>query len=213
MAWGISSSVRRAKPESSAPAGGASRGSASPNLAFTASLMVVIIAAFVLSVVFPVESSVRWSLYLSLLLVLAAVVIKSFISTAPEVAPLAPPAEVELERTGELTRLVTVIRRAERGLRYSQRLVALRVRGAFLGKLKTRRSLSQAELDELLSDGEALRGVIRDLAILDFLSKTPSEDVLLSRDPSSTYPVFGTAPGQSFTREIARVVEAMEAWE
>ncbi len=183
------------------------------NRRYVAPLIAVIMAALTLSVVFPVESSVRWLLYVILLIALAVAVTRPFFTRAPEVIPLVPSVRAEPERSGDLARLVTTIRRAERGLQYSRHLVAFRVREAFLGKLKIRRGLSQVELDELVSNGEALQSVVKNPVILDFLSKTAAEEVPPSRPPSITDAVLEAAPGRTFTREIARVVEAVEAWD
>ncbi len=172
-------------------------------------LVPVILASYLL---FPIDPSLRWALYILLLVAIAWTVIRNLHQGAMGVPPLRPPEDGERHASGELTKLAMSLRRADRGLKYSQMIVALRVRNAFLEKVRSNRGLDHQELTSLMGDPEKRSGIVHDPLILRFLAATAEEDLLFSKVTTREPLLRGVSRGESFSDIIGRVVSAMEAW-
>ena len=70
---------------------------------------------------------------------------------------------------GDLTKLASTLKRASNGLFYSQMVIIIRIKDAFLEKLAISRSLSPTDLKEVKRDKEKLMTLIEDQELVDFV--------------------------------------------
>lgn len=175
-------------------------------------LVVVLILVAFSFVLFPGSSDLRWAILTLVLVIIGAAVFFSLYRSGARIPRLQPPRESDQPLEGQLSRLTEVLERADRGMRFSQASVAWRVRRAFLARLQSERNLGEEELAALLDSSQDLEAVVEDPLILAFLEDTaPAEEgrpELRTQDPSTfRFPRQG-----GYTRGLARVLEAMEAW-
>ncbi|MFQ6012527.1 MAG: hypothetical protein ACE5LS_02660 [Thermoplasmata archaeon] len=177
-------------------------------------LLVVTVLIIALALLSPGSSDLRFAVLVWVLLVAGVLVFLLLYRRAVRVPPLEAPVEGERVVRGELGRLAETLGRAERGMRFSQVVVARRVRQAFLLRMQYEHGLSGEELDALLADPAEFARLVRDPMVRAFLEDTaPTEDALIRRDAPGTVSAFRFTQGRSFTAGIARVLEAMEAWQ
>jgi hypothetical protein len=164
--------------------------------------------------VYPLSPNVRWTLYVYVLVVVAWIVTGIAYRHAAWAPPLRRRGEEEGGTAGELSSLVATLKRADRGLRFSQAMVILRVRHVFLEKLKARLDLDEEDVAQILANPPKLREVVRDPLILEFLEDTSGEhDLFAALESEGRAPSFRFRRGSTFSRGLARVLEVMEAWD
>jgi hypothetical protein len=175
-------------------------------------VVVVVLAAFSF-VLFPGSSDLRWTVLALVLVIIGAAVFLSLYRSGARMPRLQPLPESEQPILGRLSRLSDVLDRADRGMRFSQVSIAWRVRKAFLMRLQSERNLREEELATILSSPADLERVVGDPVIEAFLEDTaPAEEghpELRTQDPAAfRFPRRG-----GYTRGLARVLAAMEAWQ
>lgn len=120
--------------------------------------------------------------------------------------PFEAPADAGGTRSGELSSLTLTVRRAARGLPFSQVLVTDRVRESFLDHARLALGLSPEATRRLSADPVALQRTFRDPALADFL-------FLPSSDPEDRYRWIAEARrGRGFEVSISGILDHMEAW-
>jgi hypothetical protein len=116
------------------------------------------------------------------------------------------PLGISGSRAGELSALTQTVRRASRGLPFSQLLVTERLREAFMAHARLALGLTPEAMRRLAADPAALRRAFRDVSIADFL-------YLSSADPEERYRWIAEARrGPGFDASISAVLDRMEAW-
>lgn len=183
------------------------------DLKWIAILALLGLGLFLTTVVYPGPMEERWPLYAALLAALGVKLVLVLADRSASVPPLELPPRAVPSPLGALQTLTETVSRAERGLPYSQALVALRVRHAFLEKMRSRRGLDEESLNALLHDPSALAATVPDATIVRFLSLTSREEELLYDTARPSGPLLPRAEGESYTRALGRVLQAMEAWE
>ena len=176
---------------------------------FLVLVVVLVTASFVL---FPGASDLRWGILVWVLVVMGVFVFISLYRTGVRVPPLEPPPKEESAFKGDLEHVAQILRRADRGMRYSQVAVALRVRKAFLTRLQAERGLNEADLSSLLSSSEAMAKAVGNPLIHAFLEDTAFDEEALIREHSPhRVPAFRFAQREGFSRGLDQVLGAMEA--
>lgn len=176
-------------------------------------LTLLVVILIVSTVVVDASAADRWPLYGALLLALSVKLVLVLYETSSTVPALGLPLRRPPSRAGAVQILSDTLSRADRGLRYSQALVALRLRDAFLEKVKSRRGLNEDDLDSLLEDPAALESVVGNAVIARFLSATSQGEKLLHTPTDDERPLLRTSGGEPYSASIGRIVTAMEAWE
>src|SRR2546422_484592 len=115
------------------------------------------------------SGTIRWLLGVVALAVLAAVAWGQIQRRTAEPSPLIGPRSPGPTRDGELDSFASAVRRASRGLPYSQVLVASRARSAFLERARLALGLPPETIRDVQRDPEALRRMFGDDALVDFL--------------------------------------------
>jgi len=164
----------------------------------------VVIALLLYSAQF--SGSLQWALGLAGLAVLAAMAWRQVLrGTAEPLALLGPPPAPTVQ-LGELEVFSRAVRRASRGLPYSQVLVSSRARAAFLDHAGLVLNLSPDAMRDAQADPGAMRRLVGDRVLSDFLYLKVGglEErygwVLRARDRGG------------FAGEFADVLDRMEAW-
>ncbi len=159
-------------------------------------------------------TDLRWALYVYLLMAIAWVAIGIVYRRTVPTPPLGLGKEPAAGTSGELKSMVATLKRADRGMRYSQLMAIHRVRSAFLRKMAALRGLDDEDLQDLLRRPSELRRVVGDPVILDFLEDTSGEgDIFATPRPSDSKLASRFPRGEATTRALGRVVEAMEVWD
>src|SRR5207302_834748 len=117
-------------------------------------LAAVVVMVFVYYARF--SGSLQWGLGLAFLGLLAILVWRQVFRGTSEPAPLVLPASPEAYEPGELDTVAASVRRAARGLRYSQVLVTSRARAAFLEHARLSFGLTPAGMYAVQQEPEAL---------------------------------------------------------
>src|SRR5207247_8143019 len=112
---------------------------------------------------------IRWLLGVAALAVLAAIAWGQIQRRTSEPSPLVGPRSPGATREGELDSFAAAVRRASRGLPYSQVLVASRARSAFLERARLALGLPPETIRDAQRDPGALRRLFGDDALVDFL--------------------------------------------
>jgi hypothetical protein len=116
-----------------------------------------------------------------------------------------PPAEENRYTAGELARVAASVRRAARGLRYSQVLVTSRARAAFLDQARLALGFDAGTMQTLQRDRRALRRLFGD-ELADFLHvRTGDQDDRFEW-------AFQARGRRGFAVEFGDILERMEAW-
>lgn len=178
-------------------------------------LILVALLAFVvlLSVLSPGNPGASVGVLVLVLIVIAVVAFLMLYRIGVKVPPLEDPSVPPRANEGGLGRLAQTLGRADRGMRFSQVVVARRVREAFLTRLAYERDVRRDDLEVLLARPEELRRIVRDPDLQAFLVDTaPTEEQLIrGRGPEGPTD-FRFARTGGFMAGIARVLEAMEEW-
>ena len=152
------------------------------------------------------SGTIRWLLGVAALAVLAAIAWGQIQRRTSEPSPLFGPRSPGATREGELDSFAAAVRRAARGLPYSQVLVASRARFAFLERARLALGLPPETIRDVQRDPGALRRMFGDDALVDFLyfEAGDLEDRL-------AWAQRARARG-GFVREFRDVLTRMEAW-
>ncbi|MFQ5907679.1 MAG: hypothetical protein ACE5JE_02450 [Thermoplasmata archaeon] len=178
-------------------------------LSLIAVVLVLVIISFV---VFPGTSTLRWGMLILVLISFGLAVFASLYRTGIRIPPIELPDGSDSDSKGDLPKLSEILRKAEKGMRYSQVAVALRVREAFLARLQTERNLESEELESILVSPRELGRMVGDSDIQAFLEDTSLHgDSLLTANTPDRSLAFGFAQ-EDFVRGLSRIVRAMEAW-
>ena len=152
------------------------------------------------------SGAVQWLLGVGALAGVALFAWSQIVRRTAEPAPLVGPQTREATREGELEGFAAAVRRAARGLPYSQVLVASRAHGAFIEHARLALGLPPEAMREVQRDRESLRRVFDDDVLVDFLH-------LRVGDLEERYGwVRRARSGGGFVREFRRVLDRMEAW-
>ncbi len=152
------------------------------------------------------SGAVRWLLGIVILAGAAYALVRFVGTRARDPRPLEPAARVERRAAGELRSFAKTLDRANAGLKYSQVLVAARMKDAFLEKVRVSRSLAPAEIDRARSDPHRLTALVGDAELVVFLIESERNHrhwpALLRRLPTR----------RGFAGETDRMLARMEAW-
>jgi len=152
------------------------------------------------------SGTVRWFLGFAVIAGIAGYAWSFVARRTAEPAPLQKAAERPRFRSGELHALEAVVRRANRGLTYSQVAVTTRARDAFAERTRLARGLSPEAMRGLERDTAALETTFHDPVLADFL-------FLPSSDTEVRYRwVWQARRRRSFEAEFHEVLDRMEAW-
>ncbi len=171
---------------------------------FVGALVLIMAAALVFYAQY--SGAVRWLLAVLLLATAAFVMARYVASRARDPRPLHGGGLVERRASGDLRSLATTFDRASSGLKYSQIMFDVRMKDAFLEKVRIARNLSRDDVDRLRSDPEALMGVVGDRELAIF--------VLEGERSGRHWPTLlqFLPPRHAYARDAARVLAKMEAW-
>ncbi len=160
------------------------------------------------------SGAVRWLLGIVILAGAAYALVRFVGTRARDPRPLEPGARVErraaarVERraAGELRSLAKNLDRANAGLKYSQVLVAARMKDAFLEKVRISRGLAPAEVERARSDPHRLMALVGDPDLVVF--------VLESERNHRNWPALlrDLPTRRGFAGESDRMLAKMEAW-
>ncbi len=189
------------------------RGTRREDRQFLLVLVALLSLVILFSVLSPGNPDVSLGVLVLALIVVAVVAFMLLYRIGVKVPPLEAPSVSPRVNMGGLGRLAETLGRADRGMRFSQVVVARRVREAFLTRLAYERDLHRDELEVLLDRPEELGRIVRDPHLQAFLVDTaPAEEQLIrGRGPGGPTD-FRFARRGGFTAGIARVLEAMEEW-
>lgn len=152
------------------------------------------------------SGGVRWFLTFGLLAVVAGVAWAYVSARTSEPAPLEPPTPKSAPVLGELSVFMTVVRRANEGLPYSQVLVSSRARDVFAERARLSLGLPPGEMRLVGADPRALRALVRDPVLEDLLH-------LPSTNPDERYRwVRSAREVGGFSQAIRRVLDRIEVW-
>jgi len=181
-----------------------------PRARMSLSRVALVLMAAVVVMVFlyyaQFSGSLQWAIGIAVLGLLAVLVWRQVFRGTSEPAPLVPPTVPEPAEPGELEAVAASVRRATHGLRYSQVLVTLRARAAFLEHARLSLGLSPQAMHEVQREPEALLRVFGDPVLAEFLH-LPAGD-LDGRDAW----VRRARERGGFTRKFQEALEHMEAW-
>ena len=152
------------------------------------------------------SGTVRWLLGVAALAVLAAIAWGQIQRRTSEPSPLVAPRSPGATREGELDSFAAAVRRAARGLPYSQVLVASRARSAFLERARLALGLPPETIRDVQRDPGSLRRIFGDDALVDFLYLEAGD-----LEDRLAWVQRARARG-GFVREFRDVLTRMEAW-
>lgn len=180
---------------------------------FVLLLLVLTGLVIVFSLLVPGSADAQFAVLVLVLTLIATVAFLLLFRLGVKVPPLASPIVPPRVNEGSLGRLAEALGRANRGMRFSQVVIARRVREAFLTRVAHERGLGRDELESLLAEPRGLQGLVSDPYLQAFLEDTaPAEEQLIKglgpRGPTS----FRFARRTGFTAGIASVLEAIEGW-
>ena len=152
------------------------------------------------------SGAVRWLLGIVILAAGSYLVVRFVGARARDPRPLEPDGRVERRATGDLRALATTFDRAAAGLKYSQVVVAARMKDAFLEKVRGSRGLSRQEIERVRSDLNGLMALVQDRELVLFLLESERNHrhwpALLRHLPSR----------HGFGAEAEGMLARMEAW-
>lgn len=210
MAW----RYRYLRAPTARPATGASRRPTGVVEPRQIAIVIILAAGIALTYIDSrLDSGLRYGLYVLLLLAVAWIVVAYVYRTSARLPSLSLKSEQTPIPGGDLARLTVTLERADRGMRYSQVMVALRLRRAFLSKLKSLRHLDDEALRRLLEDREELSKLVGDPVIVEFLEDPSEGDEMIASLGDASGERFRFVKGQQFSRGLARVIKAMEEWQ
>jgi len=150
--------------------------------------------------------SLRWVLGVAFLAAMAVFGCVLLLRRTGEPAPLVGPAPPRGVRTGELDALAAAVRRASRGLAFSQVVVASRARAAFVERVRLALGLSPEAMGDAQRDPVRLRRILHDPVLADFVHQRVGD-----LDERYRWAVEARAR-RGFAREFEAVLARMEAW-
>lgn len=172
--------------------------------ALLAFLAAIVAGAMLYSAQF--SGSLRWAIGIAGLAILAAHAWRYIFRGSAEPAPLVPPTLPGPRQAGDFDRFSRAVRRASLGLPYSQVVVTSRARAAFLEHARLSLGLASEAMREAQANPDALRRLVRDDALAEFLH-------LQAGDLDEAYRWVYRARGRSgFAPEFSDVLNRMEAW-
>ena len=152
------------------------------------------------------SNAVRWLLGIVILAGASYLLVRFIGTRARDPRPLQPATRVERRAAGDLQSLTRTLDRANAGLKFSQVVVAGRMKDAFLEKVRVARGLSPAEIEGLRSNPSALMGIVGDRDLVVFLLESERNHrhwpALLQHLPVRT----------GFATHTDRMLAKMEAW-
>jgi hypothetical protein len=152
------------------------------------------------------SGAVRWLLGTVVLAGTAYLLVRFIGSRARDPRPLVPAKRVERRATGDLRSLATTLDRANGGLKYSQVVVAARMKDAFLEKVRVSRGLAPGDVEQVRSDPALLMALVGDRELVVFLLESERNHrhwpALLKHLPTR----------RGFAGETDRMLAKMEAW-
>lgn len=178
------------------------------SVSFLGVAMALTIAIVVGTVLYAAQFSgtLQWAIGVAGLAVLAGLAWRLVVRSTSEPSPLVAPAPADAIRPGELGALSRAVTRAARGLPYSQVNVSSRARAAFLEHARLALGLSPEAMREAQADPNALRRLIADEVLAEFLH-------LRTGDADGAYGWVDRARGRGgFGPEFQDVLDRMEAW-
>jgi hypothetical protein len=152
------------------------------------------------------SGAVRWLLAIVLLAVASYGIVRFVGARARDPRPLETAGFVERRAAGDLRSLAKTLERASSGMKYSQVVVAARMKDAFLEKVRVARGLGAGELERVRSDPEGLMALVGDRELVVFLLESERNHrhwpALLQHLPTR----------REFAGEVDRIPGKMEAW-
>jgi len=152
------------------------------------------------------SGAVRWLLAIVLLATAAYGIVRFVGARARDPRPLETAGSVERRAAGDLRTLARTLDRASSGMKYSQVVVAARMKDAFLEKVRVARGLGARDLERVRSDPEGLMALVGDRELVVFLLESERNHrhwpALLQHLPTR----------RGFAGEVDRVLAKMEAW-
>jgi len=182
--------------------------SEAPRRPFSGAALVLVAAVVLSLLVYYAEfsRSLQWLLGLAFLGLIVALAWRLIVRGTSEPGPLVATQTSGPYIPGELGALSVSVRRATRGLRYSQVLVTSRARVAFLDRARLALGLSPEAMREVQRDRAKLRHLFRDDALAEFLH-------IRVGDLEEQYEWVLRARGWGgFARDFRDVLSRMEAW-
>lgn len=169
-------------------------------------LIVLVLALGLLVYDARTSTSLVWAIGLVGLGILSAFAWQWVLHGTADPDPLVGPAEGGSIRAGEIEALSQSVRRAARGLVFSQVVVAMRTRDAFLERVRMARGLAPEALRDVEADSAVLRRLTGDPVLAEFLH-LPAGGV----EDRYHWVLQARARG-GFAREFRDVLDRMEAW-
>lgn len=175
---------------------------------FVASIALFLIYASLMGLIGPV---VRWTLLLVILFIGAAWSINRIARNSVAVKRLRwrPDPSVEGRRPAESLR--DLVLRADKGMRFSQMLLAQKVRDILLERMRVVKGIQYGRINELRRDPRALEAFLGDWELAEFIvavDDAPNDLATGTLPPDS--PIG--RPGGEFTRYLRHILDRMEAW-
>jgi len=152
------------------------------------------------------SGALRWVLGVVLLSGAAYIVVRFVGARARDPSPLKPADRVERRATGDLRSLAITVDRASAGLKFSQVIVAGRMKDSFLEKVRLARGVGHDEIARIRSDPEGLMALIGDKELVVFLLESERNH----RHWPDLVRYLPARPG--FVGEADRMLAKMEAW-
>lgn len=152
------------------------------------------------------SGALRWVLGVVLLSGAAYIVVRFVGARARDPSPLKPADRVERRATGDLRSLAITVDRASAGLKFSQVVVAGRMKDSFLEKVRLARGVGHDEIARIRSDPEGLMALIGDKELVVFLLESERNH----RHWPDLVRYLPARPG--FVGEADRMLAKMEAW-
>jgi len=152
------------------------------------------------------SGAVRWLLGIALLSGVAYFLVRFIGARARDPRPLEPPRRVERRAAGDLHTLAKTLDRANAGLKYSQVVVAARMKDAFLEKVRVSRGLAPGDMERVRFDPARMMALVEDRDLVVFLLES-------ERNHRHWPELLRDLPTRrGFAGETDRMLARMEAW-
>lgn len=173
-------------------------------VAFVGALVLIVAAALIFYAQY--SGAIRWLLAVVFLAAAAFGMARFVASRARDPRSLRPASLVERRAPGDLRSLATTLDRASAGLKYSQIMFGVRMKDAFLEKVRVSRGLAPEDINRMRADPEALMRLVGDRELVLF--------VLEGERNGRHWPTLLRAlpARRGYAREADRVLAKMEAW-
>ena len=174
------------------------------SIVFVGALAFIIVLALVFYAQY--SGAVRWFLSILVLAVVAYAVARFVGTRARDPRPLVPGGVAERRASGALWTLATTLDRASGGLKYSQVMFSVRMKDAFLERVRISRGLTREDVDRARSGPQALMALIGDPELTVFVLESERN----GRHWPALLRALPTRPG--FRGDVDRILAKMEAW-